>query len=860
VAGPRPAAGPRGWGRWGRAARRPLVILTLGALLLAPALLPRLLVPLLPMVVSQKWGGSCRIGRVEFGRGDGGTLIVELHRLEMDASPRASSGDPSLAPLPFQALRIDRLRLEADGWWALRRGLPAIRSVEAGVLEARLLAPGAASGEASGGDALPLLSVIAPERLPELPFPVHVSELLLDRGDISLRGGVTSLRGATGAPLGVELDIESLRGVDGIQRGRLRWEPDSEAVARFALVTEPLPIVIEGTLTREEDGWELWIPAGSGPGSILHLSAGIPLRAEQALELGFQVEVYSPDDVLAALDLPRPREFPDFISLRWDLRGNGPSWSATGDLRTSHADFQLSGEVAAVEGVPTLLVRASGVDLPLERVLAPFLPAQEPRGLADLEGWVEWGDSGPRFGGSLDLMEGTIALGGGAIEFERWASLASWTPGERIRMDASVLDLGIGKVELGGWVPTGAPQEWDGEVDVVGLPLESLGTILGRAGLRGARGSLGVRGRIRGPLTDPEIEAEGSLRGGELAPSGWERVRDIDADLVWRGREVRLDGLTATIGGGAVEGEGVVAFSRGTLERLDTRLRFDGVRLLRTESLRVRGSGGLRLHGGIDDPRLEGSLTITRGIYDQDIHPSLGGSGTELPFDLFRFEEGFLSRLGFEVTIDLAGNFEIRNNRVEVSPHGRVRLEGTGYQPLLVGAITASEGRLLLPRVAFDIAQVEVRFPEEDPFRPRVRFVGRTLTRGIEIEAVADGGLFAPQVRFTSSPTLPEEDLLLLVATGRMRDQILSDEVGLIAATELARLYGPQVWAGLFGDSGGSNGLLERIEIGVRTTEDTGELDGVTVEMRLDEGVSVIAEQAGAGESAADVLFYWWFP
>ena len=98
------------------------------------------------------------------------------------------------------------------------------------------------------------------------------------------------------------------------------------------------------------------------------------------------------------------------------------------------------------------------------------------------------------------------------------------------------------------------------------------------------------------------------------------------------------------------------------------------------------------------------------------------------------------------------------------------------------------------------------------------------------------------------------------MATGRMRDQILSDEVGLIAATELARLYGPQVWAGLFGDSGGSNGLLERIEIGVRTTEDTGELDGVTVEMGLDGGGSVVAEQEGAGESAADVLFYWWFP
>ena len=115
-------------------------------------------------------------------------------------------------------------------------------------------------------------------------------------------------------------------------------------------------------------------------------------------------------------------------------------------------------------------------------------------------------------------------------------------------------------------------------------------------------------------------------------------------------------------------------------------------------------------------------------------------------------------------------------------------------------------------------------------------------------------------MQFSSSPSYPEEDLLLLVATGRLREQIAANDVGIIAATELARLYGPQVWGSLFGSSGSGGSFLDRVEVGAKTSDDTGELDGVTLELKLNDWISVLAEQDSDGESTADLRFFWWFP
>ena len=45
-----------------------------------------------------------------------------------------------------------------------------------------------------------------------------------------------------------------------------------------------------------------------------------------------------------------------------------------------------------------------------------------------------------------------------------------------------------------------------------------------------------------------------------------------------------------------------------------------------------------------------------------------------------------------------------------------------------------------------------------------------------------------------------------------------------------------------------------------RADEDSGELDTVSVEVKLNDWLSVLAEQDLEGDSTADILFFWWLP
>ena len=75
--------------------------------------------------------------------------------------------------------------------------------------------------------------------------------------------------------------------------------------------------------------------------------------------------------------------------------------------------------------------------------------------------------------------------------------------------------------------------------------------------------------------------------------------------------------------------------------------------------------------------------------------------------------------------------------------------------------------------------------------------------------------VLSPEVTFNSAPYLPEDDLLLLVATGHRRQHIEEQGLEQVAALELVRLYGPGVWERAFGQSRGRS-IIQDINV---TTE-----------------------------------------
>ena len=169
----------------------------------------------------------------------------------------------------------------------------------------------------------------------------------------------------------------------------------------------------------------------------------------------------------------------------------------------------------------------------------------------------------------------------------------------------------------------------------------------------------------------------------------------------------------------------------------------------------------------------------------------------------------------------LAGGFRIRNNRVRLAPHGEVHLAGTGKQPVLTGSIFATEGTVTLPHLRLAVAQGQLTFPEEDPFHPRLEFQGSGRIGIYEVTLKARGDPASPEVELSSVPGLPREELLALVATGLTPRELRRQGVESVAAVELLKVYGAQVWEEIFGQSTGE-GFVKHVEVTTEQAEKEG--------------------------------------
>lgn len=479
-----------------------------------------------------------------------------------------------------------------------------------------------------------------------------------------------------------------------------------------------------------------------------------------------------------------------------------------------------------------------------------FAPKSPWNGVFNGTGTLTGTIAAPLFSGSLTSKRGSLALAGQELGYADLRAAAKYRDSS-FDSDVSVRVLD-GTLTAKGAIPIAAKQRWDADltfadIDVAGVrPWTTI--------FRDLQGRIGGNARVRGPMEQPTVVADCTLSGGEIAFEGWERLRNLSADLSYAAGEVRFANVTGEAGGGTLSGSGSWTTTTA-LPELTAQLTVDRVVLVRSPDLAMRVSGNLSLEGNSEDSTLTGDLEVVRGIYRRNYYPQLRG-GAATSFDLFSLG-GFFANTRWDVPLHMRGGFRIENNRARVTPRGTVRLRGTGAVPFLVGSIAATSGQVLLPHLKIQIGFAEFEFPEDDPYRPRLQFQGSGSIRDHEISVAADGPLDDIEVEFRSQPELPEEELVVLVATGRFPTDFAQGGAETTAVTELALLYGPQVWEWLFGQ--GESSILDDITISTEAAETEDGSDRITVEWRVRDGVSVVGEQDNRGDMNVDLRFFWWF-
>ncbi|MDF1872864.1 translocation/assembly module TamB domain-containing protein [Vannielia sp.] len=416
----------------------------------------------------------------------------------------------------------------------------------------------------------------------------------------------------------------------------------------------------------------------------------------------------------------------------------------------------IAAEVARSGPDAPLTIQSARLDAPNLDVTASGTPERitlDAR-LADL-GLIASDFSGPA------TASGTVTSQGGTIGLDIRAS----GPGGSVVNVTGGLTGGQADLRITGDAPLGvansfiAPRRLNGratlDLTMQGTPgLESLSGTVRTSGARAVDTSFGVA------LED--------ITGG-VTLSGGRALIDIGA----RGGEGGRLGVTGSVGLSAPQEADLTVTAQDFKLRdpalYDTSV--DG-----TVTLAGPLSGGALLNGqlslGASEIRIPSSgMTGLSDIPDiTHVGERAGVTSTQQKAGLIATESdgtggGGSGRIALDLRVSAPNQVYVRGRGLDAELGGRLRLTGTTQNVIPVGAFELVRGRLDILSQRFNLTEGSARMTGS--FDAALRLVATTEKNGTTISIIVEGSPSDPEITFTSSPELPEEEVLAQLIFGR---------------------------------------------------------------------------------------------
>ena len=297
-----------------------------------------------------------------------------------------------------------------------------------------------------------------------------------------------------------------------------------------------------------------------------------------------------------------------------------------------------------------------------------------------------------------------------------------------------------------------------------------LGLLQGFAPNVRSSGRASLEARLEGSMRDPVVIGTMTVENGRIRHFDLPHaLENISGPVRFDTRSVRLDEVTARLGGGLIRFGGRIDVERYQPTRVDVTLAGQGMRLRFPQGMRSLVNADLTLQGAIDAPTLAGTVMVRNAVYTRpfdeggglfDLTASTsGGSGAPLtPAPL---------PLRYDVRIVAPSTLEIRNSAARVFANADVQLRGTFDRPLLAGRADVDRGEFMFEGRRYQITRGTIDFNNPTRIQPffdietetRVRVPGQTY----RIRALAAGTLDRLTPAFEADPPLPEVEVLSLL-------------------------------------------------------------------------------------------------
>jgi hypothetical protein len=281
-----------------------------------------------------------------------------------------------------------------------------------------------------------------------------------------------------------------------------------------------------------------------------------------------------------------------------------------------------------------------------------------------------------------------------------------------------------------------------------------------------------VTARITGTASAPVVAGNALLTNGRIRQLSFPHaLEDVNGIATFDASGLRLDGITARLGGGAVRFGGRIGLSAYQLSEFDVTATGQDMNLRYPEGMRSSVDAELALQGPAAAPMVTGTVNVKSASWARGFGASgglfSGLTGGEAPIPSIEGQVATASNVRFDVRLIAPGTLRIDNDQARVVASADLTMRGTLDRPMLLGHAEIDRGevefegrRYLVTRGSLDFANAARIQPFFDiEAETRVRVPGQTYLVTMRM----GGTMERLQPQFTSDPPLQTLDILTLL-------------------------------------------------------------------------------------------------
>jgi translocation-and-assembly-module (TAM) inner membrane subunit TamB-like protein len=282
-------------------------------------------------------------------------------------------------------------------------------------------------------------------------------------------------------------------------------------------------------------------------------------------------------------------------------------------------------------------------------------------------------------------------------------------------------------------------------------------------------GQADLSAEITGPLDKPVFSGEANVAGGRIRHFSLPHALEaINGRVSFDATGLRLDGLTARLGGGLIRFGGRIAMNGYRPGEFNLTANGEGMRLRYPEGFRSLVDADLSLRGPFDSPTLGGTVTVRSSVWERRFETSINlleFVGRTTPIGPPAATTSF--PLHFDVRLVAPSSLRIDNNVARIVSSADLALRGTYDRPLVFGRADIERGEVTFEGKRYVVTHGTIDFSNPSRIEPFVDVEAQTHVRvpgqNYVVTLNATGTFARMSWSLNSDPPLPTVDVLSLL-------------------------------------------------------------------------------------------------